>query len=35
MMEDCANYGGLLRKYGPDYDILKPKLGSVKGLFDD
>lgn len=20
LLEDCENYGGLLRKYGPDYD---------------
>lgn len=34
-LEDCANYGGLLRKYGPDYDALKPKLGYIKGLFEE
>jgi len=31
---DCSNYGGLLNKYGPDYSILKQKLGHVRGLFD-
>ena len=34
LLEDCENYGGLLRKYGPDYDSLKAKLGHVRGLFD-
>lgn len=33
-LEDCGNYSLLLRKYGPDYDALKPKLGYVRGLFD-
>ena len=33
-LEDCENYAGLLRKYGPDYDKLKSKLGHVRGLFD-
>ena len=34
LLEDCDNYKGLLRKYGPDYDKLKAKLGHVRGLFD-
>jgi hypothetical protein len=34
LLEDCENYGGLLRKYGPDYNALKAKLGHVRGLFD-
>ena len=34
LLEDCANFGGLLRKYGPNYDSLKPKLGYVRGLFE-
>lgn len=34
MQEDCQNYGGLLRKYGPDYDALKAKLSHIRGLFD-
>ena len=34
-LEDCGNYGGLLRKYGPNYDKLKHKLGHVKGLFEN
>lgn len=34
VLEDCANYNGLLRKYGPKYDTLKPKLGHVRGLFE-
>ena len=34
LLEDCSNYGGLLRKYGPDYTSLKSKLGYVRGLFD-
>jgi len=33
-LDDCSNYGGLLRKYGPDYSSLKGKLGYVRGLFD-
>lgn len=33
-LEDCANYSNLLKKYGPNYDALKPKLGYVRGLFD-
>ena len=35
LLEDCANYNGLLRKYGPDYSTLKAKLGHVRGLFDE
>ena len=34
LQEDCQNYGGLVRKYGPNYDGLKAKLGHVRGLFD-
>jgi len=34
LLEDCSNYNGLLKKYGPDYESLKPKLGHVRGLFD-
>jgi hypothetical protein len=34
LLEDCANYNQLLKKYGPDYEALKPKLGYVRGLFD-
>ena len=35
LLDDCENYGGLLRKYGPDYSSLKSKLGHVRGLFED
>lgn len=34
VLEDCENYAALVRKYGPDYDALKAKLGHVRGLFD-
>jgi len=34
LLEDCENYSGLLRKFGPDYDKLKTKLAYVRGLFD-
>ena len=34
LIEECQNYTQLLKKYGPDYDALKPKLGYVRGLFD-
>ena len=33
-LKDCANYGGLLNQYGPDYNLLRAKLGHVRGLFD-
>ena len=33
-MQDCENYHALLTTFGPDYDLLRPKLGHVKGLFD-
>ena len=33
--EDCSNYPALLDKYGPNYDVLKPKLTHLKGLFDE
>lgn len=33
-LDDCSNYNALLRKYGPNYDLLKHKLGYVRGLFD-
>lgn len=32
---DCANYSGLLAKFGPNYDSIKQKLGHVKGLVTD
>lgn len=32
--ENCHAYEELLRRYGPDYDKLKHKLGYVRGLFD-
>lgn len=35
LLDDCHNYNGLLRKYGPNYDLLKGKLGYVRGLFED
>jgi hypothetical protein len=35
LLEDCGNYNGLLRKYGPDYSSLKAKLGHVRGLFEE
>ena len=35
LLEDCQNYNQLLKKYGPDYESLKPKLGYVRGLFED
>jgi len=35
LLDDCENYAGLLRKYGPDYSSLKSKLGHVRGLFED
>lgn len=34
LLENCEAYNDLLRKYGPDYDKLKSKLGYVRGLFD-
>jgi hypothetical protein len=34
LLEDCQNYNQLLKKYGPDYDSLKTKLGHVRGLFE-
>jgi hypothetical protein len=34
LLEDCSNYNQLLKRYGPDYDSLKPKLGYVRGLFE-
>lgn len=34
LLEDCPNYNQLLKKYGPDYDSLKTKLGHVRGLFE-
>lgn len=34
LLEDCHNYNQLLKKYGPDYDALKGKLGHVRGLFE-
>lgn len=34
LLEDCQNYSSLLRKYGPNYDSLKNKLGHVRGLFE-
>ena len=34
LLEDCANYNQLLKKYGPDYNSLKTKLGYVRGLFE-
>ena len=33
-LENCENYTDLLRKYGPDYEVLKNKLGHIRGLFD-
>ena len=30
---NCENPGTLIDKFGPDYDVLKSKLGFVKGLF--
>ncbi len=35
LLEDCGNYSMLLRKYGPNYDTLKAKLGFVRGLWDE
>ena len=35
LLENCTNYAGLLRNYGPNYDSLKTKLGYVRGLFDE
>jgi hypothetical protein len=34
MLDDCENYGALLRKFGPDYQALRNKMGYVKGVFD-
>ena len=34
LLEDCPNYNQLLKKFGPDYDSLKTKLGHVRGLFE-
>lgn len=34
LLEDCANYNQLLKKYGPNYDSLKAKLGFVRGLWE-
>ena len=34
LLENCEAYNDLLRKYGPDYDKLRSKLGYVRGLFD-
>jgi hypothetical protein len=34
LLENCEAYNDLLRKYGPDYNKLKGKLGYVRGLFD-
>jgi len=34
-LEDCQNYNQLLKKYGPDYEALKGKLGYVRGLFEE
>jgi hypothetical protein len=31
---NCQDQAGLLKKYGPDYEALRAKLGHVKGLFD-
>lgn len=31
---DCENYNLLVRAFGPNYDILRPKLGHVRGLFE-
>jgi len=31
---DCENYSMLLTEFGPNYDLLRPKLGHIKGLFD-
>jgi hypothetical protein len=33
--DNCENYSGLLKKYGPDYESLRSKLGNVRGLFND
>ena len=35
LYDDCSNYAQLLNKYGPNYDVLKSKLGYVRGLFED
>ena len=35
VLDECQNYTSLLRKYGPNYDSLKGKLGHIRGLFDD
>ena len=35
LLEDCGNYSQLLRKYGPNYDPLKAKLGHIRGLWDE
>ncbi len=35
LFDDCTNYAQLLRKYGPNYEALKPKMGHVRGLFEE
>lgn len=30
----CENHSQLLKMFGPNYDLLKGKLGHVRGLFD-
>jgi hypothetical protein len=30
----CDNYRLLVKMFGPDYEILKPKMGHIRGLFD-
>ena len=31
---DCENHDSLVKRFGPDYNRLRSKLGYVKGLFD-
>ena len=31
----CDNHAFLLKLFGPDYDRLRPKLGYIKGLFEN